>query len=580
MSVMRQFYHLLVTALLLTAVPCGAASIVDSKHNLSVSGPGTVKSTTETAICVFCHTPHIARRDVAYLWNRDDSTVNYTTYSSPTMQATIGQPTGASRMCLSCHDGSIALGNLLTRTTDIPFAGGVTVMPAGPANLGSSLTGEHPVSFVYDNALAIADGGLADPATLPAAIKMDKNNELQCTTCHDPHDNTYGKFLVLDNSTSSLCIACHEPSAQAGPTHLTSPVMLAATPPQSGTQSTASSGSKTGAAPATVGEQSCANCHVPHAAKGRTRLLKLADEEANCFVCHKGNVAAKNIERQTTKFYSHPVHLFAGVHDAAEDFTSTVQTHVECEDCHNPHANTGSTTTSTASAPNVPSSMLEVRGINATGNPVEESAYLYEVCFKCHADNNMVTFAEITRQVPQLNTRLEFDTSNPSYHPVEAVGRNPDVPSLLTTGYNEYSLIYCTDCHASDDGPGAGGSQARGPHGSSNRHILERNYTTTDNTQEDPIEYAMCYKCHDRDSIRADESFAEHKKHVFGEDAPCSACHDPHGSEQNTHLINFDVSIVKPNKNGLLEFQDLGRFRGSCSLSCHGEDHDFKDYKP
>ncbi|VAX15466.1 Cytochrome c family protein, partial [hydrothermal vent metagenome] len=32
----------------------------NTKHNLSVSGPGTVKASTETRVCVFCHTPHQA----------------------------------------------------------------------------------------------------------------------------------------------------------------------------------------------------------------------------------------------------------------------------------------------------------------------------------------------------------------------------------------------------------------------------------------------------------------------------------------------------------------------------------------
>jgi len=32
--------------------------IAKTKHNLSVTGPGAIKATTETQICVFCHTPH------------------------------------------------------------------------------------------------------------------------------------------------------------------------------------------------------------------------------------------------------------------------------------------------------------------------------------------------------------------------------------------------------------------------------------------------------------------------------------------------------------------------------------------
>jgi hypothetical protein len=67
--------------------------------------------------------------------------------------------------------------------------------------------------------------------------------------------------------------------------------------------------------------------------------------------------------------------------------------------------------------------------------------------------------------------------------------------------------------------------------------------------------------------------------------APCSACHDPHGisatqgnAVNNTHLINFDVIIVQPNLSGSLEFEDLGTFQGSCSLMCHGAEHVDRSY--
>ncbi|MGD0388921.1 MAG: hypothetical protein ABSC42_08205, partial [Tepidisphaeraceae bacterium] len=38
----------------------GPTSVVNSPHNLSASGPGTIKSTNEQEVCIFCHTPHNA----------------------------------------------------------------------------------------------------------------------------------------------------------------------------------------------------------------------------------------------------------------------------------------------------------------------------------------------------------------------------------------------------------------------------------------------------------------------------------------------------------------------------------------
>ncbi|MCK5382352.1 MAG: cytochrome C [Gammaproteobacteria bacterium] len=570
MKVNHLFYAVFATILMSVASLSRAASIVDTRHNLSISGPGSIRSTTENRVCIFCHTPHNASRDVPYLWNRADSTVNYTTYASSTLYATVGQPTGASKMCLSCHDGTIALGAVLSQPAEIPFAGGIRFLPDGPSKLGTDISDDHPVSFPYDSALAAANGELVEPSALPQEVKLDNTGMLQCTACHDPHDDTYGKFLVMENSFSALCISCHDRTNWNFSAHATSLATWngAGTDPWPHTEYTR------------VDENACENCHQPHSAGGHARLLNYAIEEDNCLVCHDGSVAATDIEAQLIKQYRHGVQDYTGIHDPTEDFTTLVQSHVECVDCHNPHR----ANNDTASAPDVPGSLLGVTGISASNTPVKESAYLYEVCFKCHADNNALSFAEITRQNPQLNTRLEFDTINLSYHPVEDIGQNPDVPSLLSP-YTVSSIIYCTDCHNSDDNPATLGIGASGPHGSMNKYILESNYTTADNTVESSYEYAMCYKCHDRSSIldATNPSGFPHSSHVGmgpmgGGNVPCSACHDPHGVTNNTHLINFDINIVSPNTALELDFVDLGTYTGSCSLSCHGVDHADKTY--
>ena len=90
--------------LLLLAPPESEAQIGVSsplnKHNLSVSGPGPVKAVTLTEICVFCHTPHNAAPAVP-LWNQAlSSAANYQPYASTTLKATVGLPTGSSKLCL------------------------------------------------------------------------------------------------------------------------------------------------------------------------------------------------------------------------------------------------------------------------------------------------------------------------------------------------------------------------------------------------------------------------------------------------------------------------------------------------
>src|SRR5262249_39506692 len=138
-----------------------------------------------------------------------------------TTKATIGQPTGASKLCLSCHDGTVALGMVNTRATAIQMRNSVTTMPPGPNNLGTDLSDDHPISFTYDSALAGADGQLKDPGTLNHKVRLDHDRQLQCTSCHDPHDNRYGKFLVQDNYASALCLNCHSINPWQASAHAT-----------------------------------------------------------------------------------------------------------------------------------------------------------------------------------------------------------------------------------------------------------------------------------------------------------------------------------------------------------------------
>jgi predicted CXXCH cytochrome family protein len=547
--------------------PPPGPSIIYTKHNLSMSGPGTIKSATEDQICFFCHTPHRARRDVPPLWNRNDSMATYIPYQSSTLYASVGQPTGASKLCLSCHDGTVALGALLSSPVEIAFIGGIRFLPEGPSKLGTDLSDDHPVSFVYNSGLALSNGELNDPAALPEEIQLDDNSQLQCTSCHDPHSDLYGKFLVMPNNQSMLCNACHKEDGWIITSHATSSAIWNGIGMNPWPHTTYT----------TVSENGCENCHKPHTAGRHERLLNYAFEEDNCLSCHNGNVAVKDIAQELTKPFRHGVQDYTGIHDAAEDFSGTgVQTHVECSDCHNPHWSNSSIS---PGAPLVSGRNEGVSGINSAGLQVVPALNEYEICYKCHADNNVISFIDIDRQLQMFNTRLEFDPSNPSYHPVEVAGINPNVPSLLPP-YTTSSIIYCTDCHNNDNSTGPAG-----PHGSYNQYLLEANYSTNDFTSESTFSYALCYNCHDRNSIIGDASFSEHSKHIVENNTPCSACHDPHGISStqgnpinNSHLINFDVTIVFPSDQGALRFDDLGTFSGSCSLKCHGRNHNAELY--
>ncbi len=536
--------------------------VSDTVHNLSAGGPGQVRATSEAQVCIFCHAPHNTG-GMEPLWNRSLPMGSYTIYQSSTLDAQPGQPTGASKLCLSCHDGTIALGSVLSRNEIIQMAGG-DYIPAGLTNLGTDLSDDHPISFFYSSGLAASDPQLANPATLPDDVELDAVGQLQCTACHDPHKNTFGDFLVRSNQFGQLCTVCHTMNGWSIAAHKNSPTSVA------------------GATAAdwpypTVTENACRSCHRSHTAAGHERLLIFENEEDNCFACHDGQVASANIVAELDKFSAHDTRRYLNVHDLAESHLAT-EVHVECTDCHNPHA----ASAQPPGGPYIPlgATLANVRGVTISGTEIDTAQNEYEVCFRCHSDNPVPINDAITRLSSTANLRLKFSPGNASFHPVVTSSPSPDTVSL-NPGMPSGSLIRCTDCHNNDSGGGP-----RGPHGSNYNYLLERHYNVDDDTPESAFEYAMCYKCHQRSSILNDDSFDEHDKHIRGENAPCSACHDPHGvsaafptASDHTHLINFDTNIVFPEpQTGLLEFRDQGTHRGTCTLLCHGEAHRDENY--
>jgi predicted CXXCH cytochrome family protein len=532
-------------------------------HNLTPSGPGTFREGDPTAhLCVFCHTPHNAN-PTRPLWNRALSGVTYTLYASSTLGAEPTQPAGSSRLCLSCHDGTLAMGSLRVP----PKGSAFTLGPlTGTAVLGTDLSDDHPVSFTYDSLVAIRDGELADPASLPTTVRLDSAQQLQCTSCHNPHEDRNPKFLRVENRASALCVTCHTRRDWSTSSHATSPA----------TWSGVGSNPWPHTPYTTVAENGCENCHDPHSAGLPARLLNYPKEEDNCLVCHNGAVAGKDIAAQFAKASRHPITSTERVHDPVED-PFTMARHVECQDCHNPHVVDGTP----AAPPLVSGRLRRVKGISAAGTVVNPASFQYEICFTCHGLQEQAS-PVVVRLSNVSNVRLEYDTANPSFHPVEAPGRNPNVPSLkppLTTS----SQIFCADCHSSDS-PTTGG---QGPHGSTFVPILTKAYPlVAPPVTESPATFDLCYTCHERNSIMSNRnpSGFPHERHLARGNVACSNCHDAHGSRISPHLINFmlrdrfGAPVVQPNRDGRIEFQDLGVFQGQCFLLCHGEEHNPRKY--
>ena len=584
------------------------SDIADTKHNLSVSGPGVVRALTENRICIFCHTPHNSL-PLSPLWNRELEPRVYSVYASPTLKAgpLPQQPTGSTKLCLSCHDGTIAMGAVLNPAGGIAMAQGT--FPSGSlSNFGLDLSGHHPVSFPYHTALPNAE--LVSPP--PEELVFGGTDDLHCTTCHDPHKDTYGRFLVKDNRYSALCTTCHQMAGWEGSAHAASTASVEGTLPRP---------PKTWPNYPTLGEWGCESCHTPHFAPTAESLLIFTDQPPDPFSCtsagchslepgppHSGSPVARaalggvprvpqlqaDIAGQIRKPSAHhesPASLELAVRRAGGASRFGV-TSVSCVDCHNPHfANDRK-----AEAPYA-SGMLEgTRGVDRNGGDVVSVRYEYEVCFKCHGDN-AAQDQFVPRVINHANAKRAFDTTNPSYHPVVDAGQNPNVPSTPSSfepSMRPTTVIYCSSCHADDTG------RSKGPHGSAWPPILRERYQMTDGSAESFDSYALCYRCHERASILSDAGFPKkiargtgsgggHSGHL-AKGAPCSACHDPHGinveaadvtgTGSHTHLINFDTQIVSPFPPGARHpiFEDKGSFSGSCTLVCHGHPHEGTSY--
>jgi hypothetical protein len=216
-----------VAVIVMFAFPLGAqhAGVTSTLHNLSVSGPGEIKSQTETEVCKFCHIPHSAVVPQP-LWGHTLSRVEQ--YQVPQIRRgrdtlePAPQPDGTSRLCLSCHDGTIALGKIAGERKTVPMIGNKRLAPGRNGFIGTDLSGSHPISFeVPDGDPKRADTG-NDMGLKPRSaiesvseVRLDQDGKMQCTTCHDAHADKYYKpgkvpHFWVKPTVAEVCLTCHE----------------------------------------------------------------------------------------------------------------------------------------------------------------------------------------------------------------------------------------------------------------------------------------------------------------------------------------------------------------------------------
>jgi len=407
-----------------------------------------------------------------------------------------------------------------------------------------------------------------------------------------------------------------------------------------------------------MGAAQCGTCHRGHTAKG-PNVSAQGTQSTLCFTCHSGVGAAANVQSQYTDplvpqndkanrlIYRHdtdaPSTPPTNTHTRSEldEFGGLSNRHSGCADCHNSHRAKRIDSTQTATGWTASGRQEGVSGVSvlngAAGTaptytflsgvdtdliPANKVTREYQLCFKCHSGSTILdSNAGFGPSRYRLDKAVEFNPNNPSYHPVEAAGKNttPNMAASLAgvSPYKQWnfttsSTIRCVNCHASSakynlvTPPSAGGDLP--VHTSKNPGILLQNYR---NRVLKPVsegyrdvDFALCYMCHAKAPFATETgtatNFSFHGYHLTkltgqgsanamidtpgagGGNAICAECHfrqhsttyknaTPAQTIPGSRLVSFAPN-VQPN-GGTLNWTSTGVGRGSCTLTCHGKSH-------
>ncbi len=205
--------------------------------------------------CIFCHAPHNTYRlstaaggagpqapaefDYLPLWNHSlQANTAYTMYENgpgaplngpQASQAILnGQmaPGSTSLLCLSCHDGSVAVnsygnGAQLARSVS---TGVNKISTSYVIGQDRYLGNHHPIGFNYDIVQAgdpqirDADAAMLTPTTF-VRDHLYGGSSMECGTCHSVHNkgNAGETLLWRSDQNSELCLTCHDKGTYTAP---------------------------------------------------------------------------------------------------------------------------------------------------------------------------------------------------------------------------------------------------------------------------------------------------------------------------------------------------------------------------
>lgn len=199
-----------------------AATITSTSHDFTNTGPNATFQGAPS-LCVTCHVPHHAAT-TQLIWNHtlSSNTLTFgnsqTTSSGTTLPTDVGSAPGTSKYCLSCHDGSVAVGSLVHDSWTSGGNDAITntdfiIAPSG------NLANNHPIEIPYPDQAGATYNSIttaANPADFvgsPTGVKLFGTTAgakgIACASCHDPHNNANDPFLRVTYAAAQLCVSCH-----------------------------------------------------------------------------------------------------------------------------------------------------------------------------------------------------------------------------------------------------------------------------------------------------------------------------------------------------------------------------------
>jgi len=495
-----------------------------------------IYSSTETQVCVFCHTPHGASTTdgggnvlKAPLWNRTvPNPSTYAGYRSTSMDATnfdvlsststAGQPEGSSKLCLSCHDGAIALSsvNVNAGQANVTLAqgtGNLGTIPEGgdssspfynklsgnTRNLGKDLTNDHPISVTFNNTLATNDGELRP-------VSNDSNQKWPAT----------GTTVVGKRTSGIRPLAPLEPTGSSG-----------------------------------EGQVQCASCHDPHVAPSTTnpennaKFLRLnrfqtsaspsedsmtsafnASNDIICLSCHQkeGWADSAHADDTTSATYTDWGASDRGFPIQPTGYPNGIPVwRVACLNCHDTHAVSG---TRRLLREGVTGNLLSgktIRQGTAVSNYVFDKSALENTCFQCHAKvaanaNKVViqqglTSDNLASQIPDVWT--DFMTAS-----------NRRMPITKPAGTVEGHTI-------KSDTFGTAGVAMKAKDLSEPRANLGLNDNYATSIVDPPNRHAECTDCHNPHRVRRTKKFYQTPSGAAGGYGAAAHDHDNMATHNN-----------------------------------------------